>query len=244
MALQLTPAGMRRLAALAVGAALLYGAFEYGRSLSGYSALSSLLQRQALDRRIGALTAERDQLRQRVTASAVTRQVDAEAQSEVQAMLGEQAAELSRLQQELDFYRGLVAEKFGAGTLKIQEVTVRPADGTRYTVLVTMVHTAARNTTASGWLSLAVAGERGNSLARLAMADIAPESSPRVEFSLRYYTTLEVPVTLPEGFTPASIELEYRSNRSGPDPIRQSFPWSGVLAGEPEAALTPDVAPE
>jgi len=245
VALRLTSAGWRRVAALAIGLALLYGAFEYGRSVAGYTALSAVMQRQALASRLSALTEERDQLQRRLAAGEAVRRADTEAQSEAQAMIGELQAELARQQQELEFYRGLVAERFGTGTVKVQELTVHPADGDgQYRVAVTLVHTATRDATASGWLTLAVAGSRGGSLARLELSEIAADRSKRVEFSLRYFTTVEVPIALPDGFTPASIELEFRTNRSGPDPVRQSFPWSGVLAGTEDAPLTPSGAPE
>jgi len=244
VARNLTPAGWRRLAAFGVALALLYGTFEFGRSVAGHSALSALMQRQALASRIAAVTAERDQLQRRLAAGSAVQRVDAEAQSEAQAMIGELQAELARQQQELEFYRGLVAEKFGTGTVKVQELAVRPEEGDRYTVLVTLVHTAARDATASGWLTLAVSGSRGGSLARLDLPALAADGGKRVEFSLRYLTTVEVPITLPEGFTPASIELEFRTNRSGPDPVRQSFPWSGVLGVGAEGVLTPSGAPE
>ena len=147
MALRLTPAAWRRLAALAVGLALLYASFEYGRSVAGYSALSSLMQRQALASRVSQLDAQRQLLERRVAVREVSGRVDAEAQSEAQAMIGELQAELARQQQELDFYRGLVAEKFGTGTIKVQELTVKPAEAGRFTVLVTLVHSATRDAT-------------------------------------------------------------------------------------------------
>ena len=240
MALRLTPAASRRLAALAVGLALLYASFEYGRSVAGYSALSSLMQRQALASRVGQLDEQRLQLERRLAAREVAGRVDAEAQSEVQAMIGELQAELARQQQELDFYRGLVAEKFGTGTIKVQELTVRPAGPGRFTILVTLVHSATRDATATGSLTLTITGSRAGSLARLGLEDLTEDRRSRVDFSLRYLTTLQIPVLMPAGFTPASIELEFRSTRSGPEPVRQTFPWSGVIGGVAESALTHD----
>jgi len=240
MVLRLSAAAWRRLAALAVGLAILYAAFEYGRSVAGYSALSSLMQRQALTSRVGQLDEQRLQLERRLAAREVAGRVDAEAQSEAQAMIGELQAELARQQQELDFYRGLVAEKFGTGTIKVQELAVRPAEPGRFTVLVTLVHSAARDSTATGSLTLTITGSRAGALARLGLAELAEDGRSRVDFSLRYLTTVQVPIVVPAGFTPASIDLEFRSNRSGPDPVRQTFPWSGVIGGEGEAALTHD----
>lgn len=244
MAVRLTPAGWRRLAALAVGLALLYAAFEYGRSVAGYSALSSLMQRQALASRVGQLDEQRQLLERRLAAREVAGRVDAEAQSEVQSMIGELQAELARQQQELEFYRGLVAEKFGTGTIKVQELTVSPAEAGRFTVAVTLVHSATRDSTATGSLTLVINGSRAGALARLDLEDLTEDRRSRIDFSLRYLTTVQVPVVLPAGFTPASIDLEFRSNRSGPDPVRQSFPWSGVIAGESKPALTGGAPPE
>lgn len=243
MALRLTTAGWRRLAALAVGGVLLYGAFEYGRSAAGYFALSSLHEREALASRVRQLDAQRQLLERRLAAREVAGKVDAEAQSEAQTMIGELQAELARQQQELDFYRGLVAEKFGTGTIKVQELTVKPLQGTRFMVAVTLVHSATRDATATGSLTLAVNGSRRGALTRVGLEDLTADRRKRVDFSLRYFTTVEVPVVLPPDFTPASVELEFRSSRSGPDPVRQSFPWSGVIASGEEAALTPGAGP-
>jgi HAMP domain-containing protein len=239
MKLKLTPSGWRQLATLLAGLALLYAAFEYGRSIAGYSALSAMTQRRTLASRVERLTAERDALQRRVAAGAVTRQVDEEAQSETQAMIGELQAELARQQQELEFHRGLVAEKFGTGTLRVQELGVRPDGGNRYTVLATLVQTATRDAIASGSLTIALNGTRRRALIQLKLRELTPDGQDRVSFSLRYFTTVEIPLVLPEGFQPAAIQLEYRSNRSGPDPVQQSFPWSAALVADGDAPLTP-----
>jgi len=245
MGLRITPATGRRLAVLGIALVLLYAAFEVGRSVAGHSALSALMQRQALASRIAALDAEKQQLLRRLAAGEAVQRADTEAQSEAQAMIGELQAELARQQQELEFYRGLVAERFGTGTVKVQELSVRPeAEPGRYVVLVTLVHTSSRDATATGWLTLAVSGSRGGALARLDLPQIAVDGGQRVDFSLRYFTTVEVPIRLPERFKPASIELEFRTNRGGPDPVKQGFPWSGVLAGAGEGVLTPSGRPQ
>jgi len=242
---RLTASHWRRLAGLLVGALLLlYGAFEYGRSVAGYSVLSSLTQRQALASRVDELTREMDSLQRRLAAGAVTRQVDQEAQSETQSMIGELQAELARQQQDLEFYRGLVEEKFGSGSLKVQELSIKDDGDARYTVAVTLVQTAVRDATASGSLTLAISGSRGGSLTELKLGDLSVDGSDRVEFKVRYFTTVEVPLKLPEGFKPAAVQLEYRSNRSGPEPVRQSFPWAQALAGDAGTSLTPGTAAE
>ena len=244
MKFRMTPAGWRRLAALAVGMLLLYASFEYGRSLAGYSAYSSFMQRQALAARVDELTRKTGELERGIVAGAVSLQVDQEAQSETQAMIGELQAELARQQQELEFYRGLVEEKFGSGTLKVQELSIRDKGEARFAISVTLVQTATRDASASGSLTLTVNGSRGGALTQLRLGEIAEDSRDRVQFKVRYFTTVEVPVKLPEGFEPAAVQLEYRSNRSGPEPISQNFPWAAALVDDAPPALTPGTPSE
>jgi HAMP domain-containing protein len=244
MKFRLTAMHWRRLAALAVGVLLLYAAFEYGRSVAGYSAFSSLTQRQALASRVDELTREVGSLQRRVAAGTVTRQVDQEAQSETQSMIGELQAELARQQQELEFYRGLVEEKFGSGSLKVQELSIKDEGDDRYTIAVTLVQTATRDAIASGSMTLAISGSRGGSLAELRLGDVSLEGNERIEFKVRYFTTVDVTVKLPDGFKPAAVQLEFRSNRSGPEPVRQSFPWAQALVNDAGAALTRGTADE
>jgi hypothetical protein len=71
------------------------------------------------------------------------------------------------------------------------------------------------------------------------MADVSEDGSEKASFSVRYFRTIEMPIVLPEDFTPAAIQLEFRSDRTGPDAQKQSFPWGPALVDETEPALTP-----
>lgn len=230
--------------AILIGFGLLFAAFELGRSLAGYSAVQAFSQRHALSRRVEALTREREALRAELAAGSVARRVDEEAQSEAQAMIGDLQAELARQQQELDFYRGLVTDRFGTGTIKVQQLSIRPLGEGRYSVDVTLVQTATRDAIARGTVTIAVNGSRGGALNQLDLAEISADGHERVSFTLRYFRTVKIPIVLPEDFTPAAVQVEFRSDRTGPDPVRESFPWPSPLGEPPSAALTAGPGPE
>jgi hypothetical protein len=234
---------LRLAAAWLVAVVVVYAAFEFGRDISGYSAATSFAQRFALALRVDELDKRVAELEGQVAARDVTRRVDEQAQAETQAMIGELQAELARQQQDLDFYRGLVSERFGSGSLKIQELSVSPGDAPRaYVVKVTLVQTTLRDQLANGTLSVALDGARGGALVRLPMREFAAGGRSQVTFNLRYFQTLEIPIELPEGFEPASLRVEYRSSRSGPEPQNQTFPWASVLETPPAGLLTPGAA--
>ena len=219
---------------LLLAAAVFCGGFELGRTSSGYSIVGSMLDRLELRRQVRTLRIENDSLQHRVSSAEIGQRVDRQAQSDAQRMIGDLQAETARQQQELQFYRGLVARQFGAGTLRVQELKILPGKGRRFRVLITLVQAAARDTVVNGTVSFAVDGTRGGALVRLPLADVELNRRREVPFSLRFFQQIEVPVELPEQFRPASLQVEYRQGR-GTEPLRQTFTWR--VEGEPEVPV-------
>jgi hypothetical protein len=223
------------IAAAAVAAlALAYGAFELGRVVSGYSIVASMRQGIELRHENRALTEENEALERRVATAELGQRVDRQAQADVQRMMGELQAETARQQQELQFYRGLVARQFGAGTLRVQELRILPGDGRRFRVLITLVQAATRDSVANGTVTVNVDGRQGREPRRLALADIEPGKRRELPFSLRFFQRIEVAVELPQDFEPESLVIEHRLGR-GAEPQRQTFPWR--VEAEPEPVV-------
>jgi len=118
--------------------------------------------------------------------------------------------------------------------LRVQELKIRPEQGRRYRVLITLVQAAARDTVVSGTVSFAIDGTRGGALVRLPLADVESNKRRELPFSLRFFQQIEVPIELPEQFRPASLQVEYRQAR-GVEPSRQTFTWR--VEGEAESPV-------
>jgi cell division protein FtsB len=223
----------RRIALTVLAAlALVYGGFELGRAASGYSIVSALREGIEMRQRNQALTEENESLRRRAATAEVGQRVDRQAQSDAQMMMGELQAETARQQQELQFYRGLVARQFGPGTLRVQELRVRAGEEERhFRVLVTLVQAATRESLATGTVTFTVKGADGTALP---LADIERDGRRELPFSLRYFPQIEVRVGVPPDFQPLGLDVEYRLGRNA-DPVRQTFPWR--VEGEAEGTL-------
>ena len=228
----------RRALQLVTLMAVIYAGFEIGRATAGYSITDSLLQRQRMAARIDDLADELDQLRRQLAASEVLHKVDAQAQSDAQAALAELQAEVARQQQELDFYRELVSDKFGSDALRIRELEVRPVNDLRHMLILTLVHGGVTNRPVSGWLTFAVAGKEDGRPRRLRLQELAAGGEERIDFALRNFTTVQVPIDLPERFTPEMIEVDFRLLGGSGEPLRQSFPWSRGASPGTSRALT------
>lgn len=222
-----------RIGALAAAAlALFYGGFELGRAVSGYSIVSSMKRGIELRRENRALAAESEALARRVATAELSQRVDRQAQADAQRMMGELQAETARQQQELQFYRGLVARQFGAGTLRVQELRIRPEEQRQFRVLITLVQAATRDTVANGAVTFTVGGTQGGEARQLALAEVEPDKRRELPFSLRFFQQIEVPIELPEDFQPAELVIEYRIGRNE-EPRRQTFPWRVEAESEP-----------
>ena len=215
----------------AAAVALLYGGFEIGRRTAGYSIVDAMVEGTELRRRNRQLDDENRALQRRVATAELGQRVDRQAQSDAQRMMSELQAETSRQQQELQFYRGLVARQFGAGTLRVQELRIRAEEERRYRVLITLVQAATREAVANGTVSLTIEGQQGKTLA---LAEVEPDRRRELPFSLRFFQQIEVLIDLPPDFEPSNLHVEYRLGRNA-EPARQSFPWR--VEGDAEMAV-------
>ncbi|MGE0029772.1 MAG: DUF6776 family protein [Steroidobacteraceae bacterium] len=216
------PASRRRITMIAIAAlALLYGGFELGRRTAGYSIVDAMVEGTDLRHRNRTLDEENQALHRRVATAELGQRVDRQAQSDAQRMMSELQAETSRQQQELQFYRGLVARQFGAGTLRVQELRVRAEEERRYRVLITLVQAATREAIANGTVTFTIEGPEGKTLT---LAEVEPDQRRELPFSLRFFQQIEVLIDLPLDFEPVSLHVEYKLGRNA-ESVRQSFPW-------------------
>jgi hypothetical protein len=226
--------GLRfRIALVAIAAlALGYGGFELGRSSAGYFVVNSMIERLELRKRNHALDEENRALRRRASVAEVGQRVDRQSQTDTQRMIGELQSETARQKQELQFYRGLVARQYGAGTLRVQELRIRPeGEERRYRVLITLVQAATRDTIANGTVTFSIEGQAGKTPQTLTLPDVEIDKRRQFPFSLRFFQQIEVPIELPLDFRPERLHVEYRLGRN-PEPSRQTFDWR--VAGEGE----------
>ncbi len=207
-----------------VALALVYGGFELGRRVAGYSVVASMSEIIELRRGNRELEKQNETLERRVATAEIGQRVDRQAQLDVQRMMGELQAETARQQQELQFYRGLAVRQFGGGSLRVQELRIQPEEVNRFRVLITLVQAAARDTVVNGTVTFRIEGNRKGAPAQLALAEIEPDKRRELPFSLRFFQQIEVSIELPAEFTPATLQVEYRQGKNA-EPSRQAFQW-------------------
>ena len=177
----------------------LYVAFELGRYKAGYDAMQAAAERESLQLQIAQLHQAERETRVQLAAAEEGRVAEVRERSELARTIGELQAQVETEQQDVEFYRGVLAQPGQQATVivGVQQFHIAiTVDGTRDGGPV------------SADLALLTGGK--NELA----------------FNFRYTTGIDQPVTLPDDFKPDRVTIEVRPERKGLTPYRRTFVWT------------------
>ena len=172
---------------------------------------------------IGHLEDENAGLRAEVARLRTTIEVDMEAQRRLTEDLQASASEVAELNEELAFYRRIMAPADGQDGLRVQAFEVSAgAEPGRYRVKLVLVQARQRDARTSGELDVEIRGTRAGEEARLSLADLAPGSHA---FDFRYFQDIDLEVTVPADFQPETAMVVLSPKGRNSVPVSASFPW-------------------
>jgi hypothetical protein len=202
-----------------------WGTFEAGRMMAGYSVLSAERERLARSAEIRDLTAKLRDTESKLAMAEVARRVDHEAQTQVEKSLAELQSRLGEANQELAFYRSVVSPSDGMLGMRVQRLRIQPSLAPRrFRVRLVLMQAARQEAVTAATADFTVVGLHGGHATSLPLSEIGT-SSRVLNFSFRYFQELETEIELPADFVPQSVEVEVRPAK-GATPIRQAYPWT------------------
>jgi hypothetical protein len=227
-----TYAPVRRWVTLAILLLLLglafYVMFELGRYKAGYDALQAASQRDGLQQQIDRLERTQRELRVQLAAAEEARLGEGRERAEVARTIGELQAQVARDQQEMGFYKGLVAQpgQQAADAVQVQQFRIATLPGEqRYALRFSLSRTQRPEEAVNGTLAITIDGTREGAAASVDLAALTGGKN-ELAFNFRYFAAIEQPVTLPGDFRPDHVTIEVRPGRKGVAPYRQTFVWS------------------
>ncbi len=221
------------LAALAV----LYAAFEMGRFDAGFRVVDSVRGALAASSRIRALEAENENQRRQLEAAEVARRVDREGYAHVERSLGDMQSQIARLNQDLNFYRGLV-QPDSLIHVKVQQMQIvpQPTAG-QYQLKFVLMQTGKPDKEVTGNAALTIDGLLQGKPQSLAFAQLSPSHRVSLGYSFKYFQEYDEPINLPQGFEPTRVGVEIHSGRDSNHSFKQAFVWKAQgMSVETEAA--------
>lgn len=217
------------LAALLLAAVAAYLTFELGRKQAGFDGIAAAQERAGLRSEIDQLKNQEHESRVQLAAAEEMQAAQVRERTEVSRTIGELQEQLARAQQDLQFYRGIANPQAAQGiVIRVQQfqIAVRDAAARRYTLRFTLNRESRSEELVTGNLGVTVDGMRQGATTSLDLASLSDERLKQTPFNFRYYTNVELPLTLPVDFKPERVTIDIRTARKGVAPYRQTFVWN------------------
>lgn len=211
--------------------ALLWLAYQLGRFHAGHEFTTLTDERRRLDARVAELDARRDELRRSVVRLEREKQVDREADRAVNARLIRLQSEVLELQEEVAFYRGIVAPKDASRGLQVQRFALEPIDAEqrRYSYRLVLTQVITKNKVARGTIGLLVEGLLDGQTQRI---DLRQPDAPPLTFKFRYFQDFEGEITLPEQFVPRRVVVQVSAKGTQ---FERAYDWENSVTSRATA---------
>jgi hypothetical protein len=211
-----------------LGVLLLYVAFELGRYKAGYDAMQAAAEREMLQLQIGQLEQQLRETRVQLAAAQEGRVAEVRERSELARTIGELQAQVETEQQDVEFYRGVLAQPGQQATVivGVQQFHIAPLPGTqRFALRFSLSRLQRPGEPINGTLGITVDGTRDGGPVSADLAQLTGGKN-ELAFNFRYTIGIDQPVTLPADFKPDRVTIEIRPEHKPTAPYRRTFAWS------------------
>ena len=172
-----------------------------------------------------ALVAESARLDQALGDERLAREVGGVFSEQVRDTLSEQADQIAALEEQIRFYRNLMAGS-EEGDLQIADLELlERLDGRGVRFRLLLVQSADRRDEIAGLVEVRVVGMRGGQSEVLTGEALGADLEAPVPFRFRYFQRLAGEIRLPEGFAPEGVEVVVRAEAEDGFRLQRTFDW-------------------
>lgn len=203
------------------------GSFWWGQQTGISQQEEATAERDQLRRELEIKSAEADALSQQVANLKLAREVDQASGEDVRGQIINLKAKIAGLEEDIAFYRGLMAPSDNQRGLTIGSLDVISTGVPgQYDFKVVVQQLATNHQLLNGTLRMTIVGHEGESVRSFPISDLSPQvDSEDIKLRFKYFQNIEGQIHLPEGFEPERIELEARSSGSNGASVEKKFGW-------------------
>jgi len=194
------------------------------------------VEHQPMQERLSVLEQELDQLRQRLVVVGSGESVAQQANEQSRLTIKLLEEQIFKQQQDLAFYKGVLAPASRREGLRIRSFEVQATDKPmhyRYKILLSRV--GKDDKPLEGELAVVVEGRQGGKEVRLPLAELTQDLPDQFRgqvmlFSFKHFQAIPdagrfAELKLPDGFTPHQVRV--RAEVKGEKPLERTFKWMG-----------------
>ena len=209
------------------------GGFMYGYYETLLQRESSLAELNSLNAELAELREENAELRKEVAILDRSSIMDQRANVEVQETMSDLRGRVSQLEQDIVYYRGVIAAETEDTGLTISQMDINAtADPNRYRYkLVLRQQDADGDTYLTGHVNVNLVGSRGEAQQIIPLREVSDEQDQLdIRLRFKYFQNIEGELAIPEGFEPERIQIAAISTEPIEKDVSQDFSW--VVRGE------------
>lgn len=210
------------------------GGFLLGEYMSLGQQRSATVERDSLREELARKRGEIATLEQEVTSLRMGANIDRQSTDAVRSTIRQLEEEKFQLQQDLSFYKNIMAPNTADKGIRIQKIDLLRAEKPRqYRLKVMISQVSDSNTMLSGTATISVVGRQDGVEKTLPLKDLTEEVSANdIKLGFRYFQNIPGPderyaeLTLPVNFEPDYLLVVAKSRGAKPKHIEQKHMWN------------------
>lgn len=178
---------------------------------------------------IAALEEERNALRRELNMVKQAAEIDRESIVLIREQIKQYQDERLKMEEELAFLRGIVSTTNKKQALRVQNFKLEPGlESGQFIYKFSVSQVINSGVLAKGVIELNIEGLDNGRSKRLSLAQVSVEKMDRIKMRFRFFQNVEGKLQLPEGFEPATIEIDVKPSGGKLERVKESFNWSPV----------------
>ncbi len=204
-----------------VAGAYFFGAWHGAQQLSELQAAKTTLQSQLSD-----LQAQYADVEQQVTNLRMGSQIDQKANEEVRQEVIALRSQIAELEEDISFYRGLMAPTADKQGLSIGNVNIVANGPRRYQFTMMVQQFAANHSLIKGYLNVTITGYKAGVPMRIPLKDLTDSiTAEDIKLRFKYFQNITGELALPDEFEPEGIELVAVATGRNAARVEQKYGW-------------------
>ncbi|TNF36289.1 MAG: hypothetical protein EP312_01630 [Gammaproteobacteria bacterium] len=186
--------------------------------------LMQLKERYRMGQKVSALQEDVAKARGELAAAQLTLSIERDSAESLRRSIMELQDHVEGLQQEINFYQGLMAPEERQRGLGVRSLEFIPTENPRvYDYVLVLQQLAEPHNSVSGKVQLEVVGRIDGQPETLEWIELAPQGAfSGLPFRFRYFQNLEERLTLPAGFLPEAVLVTVSAKGNN---IEQKLAW-------------------
>lgn len=209
-------------------AAVAGGCFFAGQYSSLNERLALGVERDQLKEQVFAANQETRGFRQRVGALEKGGEVDRQAAEGIRQTVKSLKAQVATLEEEVSFYKGIMAPSGQDKGLRISKIGIQPIDqGSKFRYSIMMTQVADNSSYIKGVAAVNFVGMEAGKRKIIPLRELDEKVNELgVKFSFRYFQEVAGEVTLPANFKVEQVQVVLQSSGSKAQRVEETIEWS------------------